>query len=389
VIGTGAEPATLSIDGKEVGTLPFTGDMPAGTHEIVARSAHGISATRKVVISANGRTELELKVVENPARLRVTTAVAGAIIRVDGIPYGNSRFDGELPAGKHTVSVEQQGYVPSVIKVELNPDELKVIDNVILERAALAPMRAPRKKHGVYTIIAANGLLAQPTNSFELACPARALGGGCDSSLNMGGELDVHVGYSYGIFGIEGFALGGSNVTVAHQNFPKDVSASQSPYVGIARNERYLVFEPIFGAGAAGRVSTQGKAYRLSTSLGLGVAWRSVVVNRRADGIEDNGASGTLRKDEVTLTPSGGDRAVGLLVWDSDIQVGDTPGTRIFLGVHGQVELGSEPSINLGSGSLGYVATSGAHLPLGGGTMTVRRSPAFFFGPRLGVVTGF
>jgi hypothetical protein len=76
-------------------------------------------------------------------------------------------------------------------------------------------------------------------------------------------------------------------------------------------------------------------------------------------------------------------------VWDSDIQVGDTPGTRIFLGVHGQVELGSEPSINLGSGSLGYVATSGAHLPLGGGTMTVRRSPAFFFGPRLGVVTGF
>ena len=107
VVGTGAEPATLAIDGKEVGPLPWTGELPVGTHEIVARSAHGISATRKVVLSANGRNELELRVVENPSKLRVTTAVPDAMIRIDGVPYASGLFDGELAAGKHIVSVER------------------------------------------------------------------------------------------------------------------------------------------------------------------------------------------------------------------------------------------------------------------------------------------
>jgi hypothetical protein len=342
-----------------------------------------------VVVSADGRTEVELKVVENPSRLRVTTGSAGTIIRVDGIPYATGNFDGELPAGKHAVSIERPGYVPSVIYVDLKPDEPKAIDNIVLERATPAPVRASRGKRGIYTIIAADGLLAKPTNSLEFGCPADALAGQCRSTANMGGQLDVHIGYSYGIFGIEGFALGGTNLTIAHQDFPTDVAASQSPNSGIARKERYLIFEPILGGGAAGRVSTQGKTYRLSTSLGLGMAWRSVTVNRRVEGSEDAATAGTLRKDSVTLTPTGGNRAVPLIIWDSDIQLGDTPGTRIFLGIHGQIELGSEPTIDLGRSSLGYVATTGEHLPLGGGSLTVRRSPAFFFGPRLGIITGF
>jgi hypothetical protein len=388
VVGTGAEPATLAVDGKEVGPLPWTGELPAGTHEIVARSAHGISATRKVVLPANGRNELELRVVENPSKLRVTTAVPDAIIRIDGIPYASGLFDGELAAGKHVVSVERQGYVPSTIKVDLQPDEQRVVDNVILERAAPMPPRAAPGKRGIYTIVAADGLLARPSNSFERACPANTLGGNCSSTVNMGGQLDVHVGYSFGIFGVEGFVIGGTNLTIAHQEFPSDISASQSPYSGIARKERYLIFEPIFGGGAAGRVSTQGKTFRLSTALGFGVAWRAAIVNRSVEAISDAGAQNILRRDSATLTPSGGGRAVPLLIWDSDLQLGDTPGTRIFLGIHGQVELGSEPTIDLGTGNLGYTAT-GEHLPLGGGALTVRRGPTFFFGPRLGVVTGF
>ena len=401
VVGTGAEPATLFVDGNEVGTLPWTGELPAGTHEIVARSGHGLSATRKVVLSARGRNELELRVVENPSKLRVTTGLPGALIRVDGVPHASGLFDGEVRAGKHVVSVELQGYVPSTIDVDLQPDEQKTLDNVVLERAAPAPTRATPGKRGIYTIVAADGLLARPSNSFERACPAQAFGGNCDSTVNMGGQLDVHVGYSYGIFGLEGFAIGGTSLTVAHQEFPTDVNvstpqnkvidagATPAPYSGIARKERYLIFEPIFGGGVAGRVSTQGKTYRLSTALGFGIAWRSAIVSRSVDGTVDAGAQGTLRRDSATLKPSGGERVVPLMVWDSDVQLGDTPGMRIFLGIHGQVELGSEPTIDLGTGSLGYTVTTGEHLPLGGGALTVRRSPTFFFGPRVGVITGF
>jgi len=112
-------------------------------------------------------------------------------------------------------------------------------------------------------------------------------------------------------------------------------------------------------------------------------------MNRSVEGTVGAGTQGPLRRDSASLTPSGGERVVPLMIWDSDVQLGDTPGTRIFLGIHGQVELGSEPTIDLGTGSLGYTVTTGEHLPLGGGALTVRRSPTFFFGPRLGVIAGF
>ncbi len=161
VVAAGNDPATLVVDGREVGTLPFSGELPAGTPVVFARSEHGLSATRRVVVAANGRTEIELRVVENPARLRVTSAVPGAIIRVDGVPYATGRFEGEIPAGEHAVSVEQQGFVPSVIRVVLKPDELKTIDNVVLERAAPPPVRHRRSKRGLYTMVAADGLFAR------------------------------------------------------------------------------------------------------------------------------------------------------------------------------------------------------------------------------------
>jgi hypothetical protein len=389
VTGTGAEPATLSVDGREVGPLPWTGELQAGTHDIVAHSAHGISATRKVAVSNNGRTELELNVVENPAKLRVTTGLPGAVIRVDGVPYANGKFDGEVAAGKHVVSVEHEGYTPSVIRVTLDPDEQKTVENVVLEKAPLSLSKAPVGDRGIYTSVALVGMLGKATNSFNMACPADTLGGSCSSWVNLGGELDVHVGYSFGTFGVEGFVLGGTNLTSADQRFAQDVTAAQSPYFGIARKESYLIFEPIVGGGAAGRVSTKGKSYRLSTALGFGAAWRSAIVHRKVDATEMTPTGGIVRRDNTSMTPSGADRAVALLIWDSDVQLGDTPGTRIFLGIRGQVELGSEPTMDLGSGNLGFSEATGDHLPLGGGAMTVRRNPAFFVGPRLGVITGF
>ena len=390
VTATGAEPATLSIDGRDVGTLPWTGEIEAGTHDLVAHSTHGISATRKIAVSANSRTELELKVVENPAKLRVSAGLAGATIRVDGVPHASGRFEGDVPAGKHTISVEHEGYVPSIIHVTLEPDEQKIVNNVVLEKAPPTPTRTPVGNRGIYTMVGVVGLLGKSTNSINESCPASPLGASCSSWINLGSELDVHVGYSFGEFGVEGFILGGTNLTNASQEYTKDVTDAQSPYVGIARKERYLIFEPIFGGGAAGRVSTQGKSYRLSTALGLGVAYRSVIVNRKVDANEGYTPNGNItRRDSASLTPSGAGRAVPLIIWDSDVQLGDTPGTRISLGIRGQVELGSEPTIDLGSGSLGFDNTTGEHMPLGGGALTVRRSPAFFVGPRLAVITGF
>jgi hypothetical protein len=385
----GKESADLVLDGKEVGSLPWSGDVPAGVHEISARGPHGISATRKIAVSSKGRSELELNLVANPAKIRVTASDARAFIRIDGTPYGSGQIENEVLPGKHIVSVEQPGYVPSVFNLVLEPGELKALDHVALERSALLPnARSARTDRGIYTIIALDGLIGKSTNAFASACPASGIGGTCSSGPTFGGQIDVHVGYSFGTFGAEGFLLSGTNFTLARMDIPQDVGVSESAWYGIARKERFLLFEPVFGGGAAGRVSTQGKSFRLSTAVGLGLAYRFTELHRKVETQGGSSSGAVLRRDNKSDWTGGSGKTVPMFIWDSEIQLGPTPGTRIFLGIHSQIEFGSEPPVTPAAGTLGFDAASGNALPLGAGPIDVRRSPAFYVGPRFGVVTG-
>ncbi len=387
VVGNGA--ADLILDGKDVGTLPWTGDVPAGSHEVSAQSAHGISAMRKVAVSAKGRTELELTLVENPAKLHVSAASGSAVIRIDGTPYGSGKYDGEVSPGKHAVSVEQPGFVPNVYNVVLEPGEQKSINNVVLERSpASQSVHGAQTDKGIYVQVALDGLIGKATNSISGACPANTLSGSCNSWPNLGGEVDVHVGYSWGIFGAEGFLLGGTNLTSAHAEYPRDVSQSESAWYGIARKETYLIFEPVFGGGAAGRVSTRGKTFRLSTALGLGLVYRATELHRSVETTGSSTPGAVVRRDKASNWTAGGGSVLPMFIWDSEIQLGDTPGTRAFLGIHSQIEFGAQPAVSPGSGSLGFDVASGDPLPLGSGPIDIRRSPAFYIGPRFGVITG-
>ncbi len=387
VAGKGS--GNLILDGKDVGPLPWTGDVPAGAHDVSAQSAHGISALRKIAVSAKGRTELELTVVENPAKLHVSTASASAVIRIDGTPYGSGKYDGELLPGKHAVSVEQPGFVPNVYNITLEPGERKSIDNVVLERSPTSQSaNAARSNKGIYVQVALDSLIGKSTNAISEACPATAVDGSCSSGPLFGGQIDVHVGYSLGIFGVEGFLLGGSNFTLARAEYPRDVNQNESAWFGIARKERYLIFEPVFGGGAAGRVSTQGKAYRLSTALGMGLAYRATELHRKVETIGSSTQGTVLRRDNASNFTGGGGSVMPIFIWDSEIQLGDTPGTRAFLGIHSQIEIGSEPTVTPGGSTLGFDVTRGDPLPLGSGPIEIRRSPAFYIGPRFGIITG-
>ncbi len=175
---TGKSAADLILDGKDVGPLPWTGDVPPGAHEVTAQGAYGTSASRKIAVSIKGRTELELTVVENPAKLRVTSADASAVIRIDGIPYGSGKYDADVAPGKHAVSVEQLGFVPSVYNLDLKPGEQKSLENVVLERAVTSQSAgAVHGQEGLYSLVALDALIGKATNTIVAACPATALGG--------------------------------------------------------------------------------------------------------------------------------------------------------------------------------------------------------------------
>jgi hypothetical protein len=54
-----------------------------------------------------------------PARLSVQTQPSGARVRIDGELVGITPFEGPMPAGKHEMSIERDGYITRTVELDL------------------------------------------------------------------------------------------------------------------------------------------------------------------------------------------------------------------------------------------------------------------------------
>jgi hypothetical protein len=382
------EPAQLYVDGKPVGALPFTGDLPTGEHVVVAASASGESTPRKLNVTAGGRIEAELVIVAKPASLRITTLDASAVILIDGTPVASGRFEAAVPPGNHVVTIERAGFVSKVTQLVLEPGEQITLDNITLDSVDKPGGNKPPSYEGLYLRLGIDGLLGHPTTSVATACPAADVGGSCKSYVAAGGAVDTRIGYSFGLLAVEAFSLLGTTVSAAQMVFPNDLSQRESPWYGIARNESYLFVNPMVALGAAGRVTSRSQGVRISSSWGAGLAWHDAYVGRTMDAIPSNVQDGKLRKDLVVVWSSGSARILPILIWDAEVELGDTPGTRLLLGLHSQIEFGESSNVNAGSGTFGTNLADGSRIPLGGGDVRPWGSPNFMIGPKVGLIIG-
>jgi hypothetical protein len=198
----------------------------------------------------------------------------------------------------------------------------------------------------------------------------------------------VRIGYSFGLVAAEAFSLLGTTVSAAQMTFPGDLSLRESPWYGIARNESYLIVNPTVALGVAGRVTSRTQGVRLSSAWGAGLAWHDSYIGRTMDAIPSNVQDGKLRKDLVVIWTSGSARVLPMLIWDAEVELGDTPGTRVALGIHSQVEFGDSPNVNAGNGTFGTNLSDGSRIPLGGGDVRPWGSPNFLIGPKVGLIIG-
>jgi hypothetical protein len=268
----------------------------------------------------------------------------------------------------------------------LEPGEHITLDNVSLDSVDKSSNHPSYQ--GLYLRLGLDGLFGRPTTSIATDCPAADVGGSCKSYVAAGGALDTRVGYSFGLVAVEVFSLLGSTISAAQMTFPSDLSANETPWYGIARNENYVFVNPIAALGIAGRVSSKSQGLRLSSSWGAGMAWHDGYVGRTMDPIPSNAQDGILRKDLVVIWTHVSARILPIIVWDADVELGDRPGTRLLLGIHSQIEFGNSPSVNAGSGSFGSSLTDGSRIPLGGGDVRAWGSPNFLIGPKVGLIIG-
>jgi hypothetical protein len=386
VRSAGAEPGTLQIDGKDAGPLPFSGEVPAGDHQLVAKSPRGQSSVRSISAAPKGRYEVELTIVPTPAKIHVSAVDPEATIQIDAVPVAVGHFDGELPPGHHVVTVYKPGFESRELRVAVEPGERMNLDNINLDsRDQTGKSGEPYDYTGFYGLVALDGMLGRPTHSIATDCPITSTGGSCKSWLTSGIELDSRIGYSLGLIGIEGFLLLGTTFSSAQMTFDHDLSAQESPWYGIARNERYLLINPLVAAGAAGRISSRSQSLRLSSDWGIGVAWHKGQIGRTLEATPVTQQDMIVHNDMNVGWIGGASRFLPILIWDVDVEVGNTPGLRFLFGLHCQLELGAGPRTNVGQAALGYNAQTLARLPTGGGDVQIWGSPSFFVGPRIGL----
>jgi hypothetical protein len=386
VRSAGAEPATLQIDGRDAGPLPFSGEVAAGDHQLLAKSPRGQSAVRSVSAATKGRYEVELAIMLTPAKIHVSAVDPEATIQIDAVPVAVGHFDGEVPPGNHVVTVQKSGFESQELRLSVEPGERTNLDNIsLVPRDQAGKGGEPYDYSGFYGIVALDGMLGRPTHSIATDCPITGTGGSCKSWLTSGVQLDTRIGYSLGLVGLEGFLLLGTTFSSAQMTFDHDLSAQESSWYGIARNERYLLINPLVAAGAAGRISSRSQSLRLSSDWGIGIAWHKGQIGRTLEATPVTQQDMIVHNDLNVGWVGGGSRFLPIVIWDVDVEVGNTPGLRFLFGLHCQLELGAGPSTNVGGSALGYNAQTLSRLPTGGGDIQVWGSPSFFIGPRIGL----
>ena len=113
--------AVLSIDGKEVGTLPLPSQsVTPGEHSLTVKRPGYASFVKKLLVPGGKLIEVEAKLTPVAAVLSVTSDVAGAQVLLNGRSIGTAPLtEVEVPAGPAEIEVVKEGYSESRQKLTL------------------------------------------------------------------------------------------------------------------------------------------------------------------------------------------------------------------------------------------------------------------------------
>ncbi len=124
--------ATISIDGKSVGTAPLKEPVQVdmGQHEVKVELGGYKAITRPVQVAGGGTTlvDFTLEVEKHEGQLRITVGM-DATIRVDGKMVGMGQWQGTLPSGVHSVEASAKGkqtYVSDVLVQDNQTSNLRI-----------------------------------------------------------------------------------------------------------------------------------------------------------------------------------------------------------------------------------------------------------------------
>lgn len=212
-------PATVVVDGVEVGTTPWEGALAPGEHAVwlVGPWSAGAPPTEATVLLAQ-RADAVLELRELEGVLAVQTTPKAATISLGAVQVGRGVWEGRLPTGKIEVEVAAVGY----------QTRREWVDLVALQRKTLAIELAPEsaaatqeREHPVSLFARVGPLLSPQMVSFACESP-------CDDGLALGVGLDGGFVFQKSGFGV-GATLGYVRVGEDVENRPLKLTPPGKP----------------------------------------------------------------------------------------------------------------------------------------------------------------
>ena len=121
ITGSGAQGASIFVDGIDRGPAPFKGIVDVGAHTFEARQAGFDNSARREEVVYKQRLKLELPMVRSVTTGRVRIeSVDGATIELDGKVVGMTFWEGTIEMGTHTLAARKDGYNEGKIEIYLD-----------------------------------------------------------------------------------------------------------------------------------------------------------------------------------------------------------------------------------------------------------------------------
>ena len=129
VVQTKPPGASVRVDGDEVGRTPLTTEaLEPGEREVVLTLPGHRELRRKVKLEMAKATKLSEWLEPRQGLLRVTSAPAGATVRIDGREVGTTPVDGTpVLVGEHTVELVLDRYQTATRKVAIAEDATETV----------------------------------------------------------------------------------------------------------------------------------------------------------------------------------------------------------------------------------------------------------------------
>jgi hypothetical protein len=394
--------AKVFVDEKEVGAVPWQGDVDPGLHTIQVRGATQISEARSVEVARKGTYDVNLTLHTQGAMLAVTVNTPDADISIDGKLVGKGGLQQPVSAGRHVLTVAKVGYA-TYKKDFVVADGEKVVESVALLPPSVAAGVAPHDWTGFYEQFTLLGIFGPTTPQNDIT-----KGTGYDPSVTSvnsnkaaGGGLNVGVGYSLGIVGFEGSFM----FTVDHSSAHATTSAppfggamgsmpggsAQHPNPGTTGGydqmaggvagpttnfypytENYDFYHVGGDLTVGARVMPKIETVRPTLAIAGGMAIKAACYNR---GVAGPLADNTVGCNFVTyLAPA--------LKIDGGIELGSTPGTRFYLSLLFLAEFSRSVSAGIPP------TPAGAPINFPSPQINVVTGPEFYLGPMLGMQFG-